>query len=74
MRQQQDKVSFDNDIIKKNQYVFVSNINNNNTFVILFIIGPITKSLNELVLRINSEDAVTEGLVKFNAFILGLLK
>ncbi|VVC92540.1 unnamed protein product [Leptidea sinapis] len=25
------------------------------------------------VLRINSEDAVTEGLVKFNAFILGLL-
>ncbi|XP_050563027.1 uncharacterized protein LOC118269872 isoform X17 [Spodoptera frugiperda] len=35
--------------------------------------GPITKSLNELVLRINSEDAVTEGLVKFNAFILGLL-
>lgn len=35
--------------------------------------GPITKSLNELVLRINSEDAVTEGLVKFNAFIMGLL-
>ncbi|XP_014368150.2 uncharacterized protein LOC106718534 isoform X1 [Papilio machaon] len=35
--------------------------------------GPITKSLNELILRINSEDAVTEGLVKFNAFILGLL-
>ncbi|CAH0751963.1 unnamed protein product [Diatraea saccharalis] len=35
--------------------------------------GPITKSLNELVLRINSEDAVTEGLVKFNAFLLGLL-
>ncbi|XP_063827434.1 uncharacterized protein LOC135076878 isoform X5 [Ostrinia nubilalis] len=35
--------------------------------------GPITKSLNELVLRINSEDAVNEGLVKFNAFILGLL-
>ncbi|CAH0673988.1 unnamed protein product [Spodoptera exigua] len=35
--------------------------------------GPITKSLNELVLRINSEDAVIEGLVKFNAFILGLL-
>ncbi|CAB3235661.1 unnamed protein product [Arctia plantaginis] len=35
--------------------------------------GPITKSLDELVLRINSEDAVTEGLVKFNAFILGLL-
>lgn len=39
-----------------------------------FFSGPITKSLNELVLRINSEDAVTEGLVKFNAFILGLLK
>lgn len=40
----------------------------------VFVLGPITKSLNELVLRINSEDAVTEGLVKFNAFILGLLK
>lgn len=41
---------------------------------IYYFAGPITKALNELVLRINSEDAVTEGLVKFNAFILGLLK
>lgn len=46
----------------------------NNINVNVFVLGPITKSLNELVLRINSEDAVTEGLVKFNAFILGLLK
>lgn len=35
--------------------------------------GPLTKALNELVMRINSEDAITEGLVKFNAFIFGLL-
>lgn len=35
--------------------------------------GPLTKSLNELVMRINSEDAITEGLVKFNAFVFGLL-
>lgn len=34
---------------------------------------PMTKSLNELVLRINSEDVFTEGIMKFNAFVLGLL-
>lgn len=35
--------------------------------------GPLTKSLNELVMRINGEDVITEGLVKFNAFVFGLL-
>ncbi|XP_044730714.1 uncharacterized protein LOC123293839 isoform X2 [Chrysoperla carnea] len=35
--------------------------------------GPLTKSLNELVMRINTEDVITEGLIKFNAFIFGLL-
>lgn len=35
--------------------------------------GPLTKALNELVMRINSEDVITEGLVKFNAFVFGLL-
>lgn len=35
--------------------------------------GPLTKALNELVMRINAEDAITEGLVKFNAFVFGLL-
>ncbi|XP_044762319.1 uncharacterized protein LOC123319421 isoform X3 [Coccinella septempunctata] len=35
--------------------------------------GPLTKALNELVMRINSEDAITEGLVKFNTFVFGLL-
>ncbi|XP_077297144.1 uncharacterized protein LOC143918910 isoform X2 [Arctopsyche grandis] len=35
--------------------------------------GPITKSLNELVMRINSEDALSESVLKFNAFIMGLL-
>ncbi|CAG9864129.1 unnamed protein product [Phyllotreta striolata] len=35
--------------------------------------GPLTNALNELVMRINGEDAVTEGLVKFNAFVFGLL-
>nr|CAD7568152.1 unnamed protein product [Timema californicum] len=35
--------------------------------------GPMTKALNELVLRLNSEDVLTEGLVKFNAFVFGLL-
>lgn len=33
-----------------------------------------TKALNELVLKLNSEDVLTEGVVKFNAFIFGLLK
>lgn len=35
--------------------------------------GPLTKALNELVMRINSEDAISEGVVKFNAFVFGLL-
>lgn len=35
--------------------------------------GPLTKALNELVMRVNNEDAITEGLVKFNTFIFGLL-
>uniref|UniRef100_A0A6P7H870 Uncharacterized protein LOC114345508 isoform X1 n=2 Tax=Diabrotica virgifera virgifera TaxID=50390 RepID=A0A6P7H870_DIAVI len=35
--------------------------------------GPLTKALHDLVMRINSEDAITEGLVKFNAFVFGLL-
>ncbi|KAL3279078.1 hypothetical protein HHI36_016592 [Cryptolaemus montrouzieri] len=35
--------------------------------------GPLTKALNELVMRINSEDAITEGVVKFNTFVFGLL-
>lgn len=35
--------------------------------------GPLTKALNDLVMRINSEDIITEGLVKFNAFVFGLL-
>lgn len=35
--------------------------------------GPLTKALNELVMKINSEDVITEGMLKFNAFVLGLL-
>lgn len=35
--------------------------------------GPLTKALNELVMRINSEDVITEGMLKFNAFVFGLL-
>ncbi|XP_075232079.1 uncharacterized protein LOC142330581 isoform X2 [Lycorma delicatula] len=35
--------------------------------------GPMTKALNELVVKLNSEDVLTEGVVKFNAFIFGLL-
>ncbi|XP_017778180.1 PREDICTED: uncharacterized protein LOC108563887 [Nicrophorus vespilloides] len=35
--------------------------------------GPLTKALNELVMRINSEDVITEGVVKFNALVFGLL-
>lgn len=37
-------------------------------------LGPMTKALNELVVKLNSEDVLTEGVVKFNAFIFGLLK
>ncbi|XP_076253104.1 uncharacterized protein LOC143191665 isoform X4 [Rhynchophorus ferrugineus] len=35
--------------------------------------GPLTKALNDLVMKINNEDVISEGLVKFNAFIFGLL-
>ncbi|XP_051165315.1 uncharacterized protein LOC127284070 isoform X3 [Leptopilina boulardi] len=35
--------------------------------------GPLTKTLNELVQKINSEDLITEGMLKFNAFVFGLL-
>lgn len=36
--------------------------------------GPLTKTLNELVQKINGEDVITEGMLKFNAFVFGLLK
>ncbi|PNF18760.1 hypothetical protein B7P43_G03348 [Cryptotermes secundus] len=35
--------------------------------------GLMTKALNDLVLRLNGEDVLTEGLMKFNAFVFGLL-
>ncbi|XP_069675487.1 uncharacterized protein [Periplaneta americana] len=35
--------------------------------------GPMTKALNDLVVRLNGEDVLTEGLMKFNAFVFGLL-
>ncbi|XP_060525717.1 uncharacterized protein LOC132701627 isoform X2 [Cylas formicarius] len=35
--------------------------------------GPLTKALNDLVMKINGEDVISEGLIKFNAFIFGLL-
>ena len=35
--------------------------------------GPLTKTLNELVQKINGEDLLTEGMLKFNAFVFGLL-
>lgn len=40
----------------------------------IFFAGPMTRALHELVLRLNNEDVLTEGLLKFNAFIFGLLK
>lgn len=36
--------------------------------------GPLTKTLNELVQKINGEDFITEGMLKFHAFVFGLLK
>lgn len=36
--------------------------------------GPLTKTLNDLVQKINGEDFMTEGMLKFHAFIFGLLK
>ncbi|XP_060820758.1 uncharacterized protein LOC132909751 isoform X4 [Bombus pascuorum] len=35
--------------------------------------GPVTKTLNELVQKINGEDVITEGMLKFHAFVFGLL-
>ncbi|XP_015117869.1 uncharacterized protein LOC107041695 isoform X3 [Diachasma alloeum] len=35
--------------------------------------GPLTNTLNDLVQRINSEDFMTEGMLKFHAFVFGLL-
>ncbi|XP_047345314.1 uncharacterized protein LOC124947333 isoform X1 [Vespa velutina] len=35
--------------------------------------GPLTKTLNELVQKINGEDIITEGMLKFHAFVFGLL-
>ncbi|KAK6644331.1 hypothetical protein RUM43_000598 [Polyplax serrata] len=35
--------------------------------------GPMTQTLNELVQRLNRDDVFTEGLIKFNAFIFGLI-
>ncbi|XP_046436485.1 uncharacterized protein LOC124188126 isoform X3 [Neodiprion fabricii] len=35
--------------------------------------GPLTKTLNELVQKINGEDFITEGMLKFHAFVFGLL-
>jgi hypothetical protein len=36
--------------------------------------GPLTKTLNDLVQKINGEDFITEGMLKFHAFVFGLLK
>ncbi|XP_047738503.1 uncharacterized protein LOC108671312 isoform X3 [Hyalella azteca] len=35
--------------------------------------GPTTKALSDLVLTLNSEECLSEGPMKFNAFIFGLL-
>lgn len=35
--------------------------------------SPLTNTLNELVQKINSEDFMTEGMLKFHAFVFGLL-
>ena len=36
--------------------------------------GPMIQTLNELVQRLNRDDVFTEGLIKFNAFVFGLIK
>ncbi|XP_076030710.1 uncharacterized protein LOC143018962 isoform X3 [Oratosquilla oratoria] len=36
-------------------------------------LGTATKALNDLVLTLNSEESLSEGPIKFNAFIFGLL-
>jgi len=38
------------------------------------VTGLMTKALSDLVVRLNGEDVLTEGLMKFNAFVFGLLK
>ncbi|KAF6208542.1 hypothetical protein GE061_017000 [Apolygus lucorum] len=35
--------------------------------------SPMTRGLHDLVVKINSEDVLSEGLIKFNAFVFGLL-
>uniref|UniRef100_T1HAB8 SH3 domain-containing protein n=1 Tax=Rhodnius prolixus TaxID=13249 RepID=T1HAB8_RHOPR len=35
--------------------------------------GPMTRALHDLVMKLNSEDVLSEGLIKFNAFVFGLL-
>jgi hypothetical protein len=44
-----------------------------NVIVSLFT-GSTTKALNDLVIKVNSEEHLNEGPLKFNAFICGLLK
>lgn len=36
--------------------------------------GVLSSALNELTTKINNELALNEGVMKFNAFIFGLLK
>ena len=36
--------------------------------------GPAPQPISELLMRINSEDLLVEGPLKFNAFVCGLLK
>lgn len=40
----------------------------------LIISGVLSSALNELTVKINNELALNEGVMKFNAFIFGLLK
>ncbi|KAK9503861.1 hypothetical protein O3M35_010329 [Rhynocoris fuscipes] len=35
--------------------------------------GPMTRALHDLVMKLNGEDVLSEGLIKFNAFVFGLL-
>lgn len=41
---------------------------------ISLVAGPMTRALHDLVMKLNSEDVLSEGLIKFNAFVFGLLK
>jgi hypothetical protein len=57
------------------RYVQSTILQSKTTIITNPLAGPTAQSLNELVLRINSEEEVmAEGPVKFNAFICGLLK